>query len=121
MRIEIQDFVKACEIWQQVKYPTDKPLDTLKPLLIPSRPWGDIIMDFIIGLPNSKGFVAIMVIVDRLIKSAHFVALKQGFTASQVTNVFAQHVVKLHGFPRSIVSDEYPIFSEPFLETVDAV
>lgn len=45
-------------------------------------------MDFIVGLPNSKGFVAILVVVDRFTKGGHFIALKQGFTASQVATTF---------------------------------
>lgn len=45
-------------------------------------------MDFIVGVPNSKGFVAIMVVVDRFTKGALIGALKQGFTTSQVSETF---------------------------------
>ena len=71
-------------------------------------------MDFIIGLPASKGFEVILVVVDRLTKSAHFGALPSQFTASKTTTLFADLVVKLHGFPNSIISDRDPIFMSNF-------
>lgn len=71
-------------------------------------------MDFIVGLPSSKGFIAILVTVDRLTISAHFGALKLSFTASQVAELFVQLVVKLHRFPRSTVTDRDPLFLSQF-------
>lgn len=71
-------------------------------------------MDFIVRLPSSKSYVAIPVVVDRFTKSAHFCALKQGFTASQVVEVFIQNVIKLHDFPRSILFDRDPLFLSKF-------
>ena len=68
-------------------------------------------MDFITGLPNSKGFEVILVVVDRLTKSAHFRALPSQFTAHKTTMLFTELVVKLHGFPRSS-------FHEPFLAKI---
>lgn len=48
----------------------------------------------------------ILVVVDWYTKYAHFMALKHPFTASQVAKVFLDNVVKLHGIPKSIVSDK---------------
>ena len=67
-------------------------------------------MDFIEGLPSSNGYSAIMVIVDRLTKYAHFVALKRPFTAIIVAKAFVANVVRLHGVPTSIVSDQDKVF-----------
>lgn len=103
MRKDILDYVTRCETCQQTKYSTGKKQGTLQPLPIPSRPWQDINMDFIIGLPNSYGHVAVLVVVDRFTKQAHFIALQLGFTASVVAEKLIQVVIKLHGFPRSIV------------------
>lgn len=108
--------MKCCSVCQQVKYSTAKPRGTLQPLPIPTGPWEDATMDFIIGLPNSKGYVVIMVVVDRFTKSAHFGGLKPGFTAGHVAEVFVQQVVKLHGFPRSLVTDRDPVFLRRFWE-----
>lgn len=67
-------------------------------------------MDFITGLPLLHGFTIILVIVNRLTKSAHFGLLASQFTAMKTANLFANMVVKLHNFPSSIVSNRDPIF-----------
>lgn len=71
-------------------------------------------MDFIVGLPPSQGYTAIMVVVDRLSKYAHFGALKPGFDAPKVARLFIDTVVKLHGFPHKLLSDRDTIFLSDF-------
>lgn len=71
-------------------------------------------MDFIVRLPKSKGCDAILVIVDRLSKYGHFIALKHPYTARIVAEAFVREVVKLHGIPKTIVSDCDPLFLSAF-------
>ena len=76
----------------------------------------DLSMDFIEGLPKSEGYTVIMVVVDRLTKFAHFVAVKHPYTASSIAHLFMDNVVKLHGLPNSIVTDRDTIFVSQFLK-----
>ena len=55
-----------------------------------------------------------MVVVDRLVKYAHFYALSHPFKASTITNYFMETVQKLHGTPNIIVSYMAPISLEIF-------
>ena len=67
-------------------------------------------MDFITGLPKSQGKTIIFVVVDRLSKYAHFMALAHPFTAIDVAQCYLDNVFKLHGWPKSIVSDKDSVF-----------
>lgn len=62
-------------------------------------------MDFITHLPPSQGKTVIWVIVDRLTKFAHFLALPTNYTAQSLAALFSAEIYKLHGLPRTIVSD----------------
>ncbi|GJT69050.1 putative mitochondrial protein [Tanacetum coccineum] len=74
----------------------------------------EVTMDFIKKLPISGGKSVIMVVVDRLTKYAHFMALSHPFSASQVAQVFMDNVYKLYGLPESIVSDRDKVFMSGF-------
>lgn len=71
-------------------------------------------MDFITGLPNSFGHVAVLVVVDRFTKQGHFVALQSSYIASIVADKLVQQVIKLHGFLRSMVTDRDPLLLASF-------
>ncbi|GAU50224.1 hypothetical protein TSUD_141520 [Trifolium subterraneum] len=84
MKVEIAEFVSRCIVCQQVKIEHQKPAGSLQPLERPEWKWEYITMDFVSGLPrNQKGEDSIWVIVDRLTKSAHFIAVKSTYKASR--------------------------------------
>ncbi|KAK2381173.1 hypothetical protein QL285_068802 [Trifolium repens] len=114
MQKSICDYVRACDICQRQKYAATSPGGLLQPLPIPNSVWEDLSVDFITGLPKSKGFEAIMVVVDRLSKYSHFILLKHPYTAKTVAEAFVKEVVRLHGIPLSIVSDRDPLFMSHF-------
>lgn len=111
---ETQEFIRQCVVCQQTKYSTQKSGGLLQPLPLPQHIWEDISMDFIMGLPPSKGFTVIMVVVDRFSKAIHLGALATGFTAYKVAELFVSIVCKHHGLPKSIISDRDPIFISRF-------
>ena len=71
-------------------------------------------MDFVERLPMSRGHEAILVVVDRLSKGAYFIPLRHPFIASSVAKIFIENMVKLHGIPRSIVTDWEALFMSSF-------
>ncbi|PNY08611.1 Ty3/gypsy retrotransposon protein [Trifolium pratense] len=114
MNRDIRDFVTQCLIYQQAKASTALPAGLLQPPPIPTQIWEDIAMDFITGLPNSHSYSAVFVVVDRLSKYNHFTALKSDYTVVKVAEIFMNSIVKLHGFPKSIVSDRDKVFTSQF-------
>ena len=71
-------------------------------------------MDFVEGLSKSKGKDSVLVVVYQLTKFTHFIALKHPFTASTIADEFIKVVVRLHGFPSSIVSNRDKLFMSIF-------
>ena len=80
MKREIAEFVSRCLTCQQIKAEHQKPAGLLQPLPTPEWKWERITMDFVVELPRTQsGHDAIWVIVDRLTKSTHFLAVKNTY------------------------------------------
>ena len=74
-----------------------------------SQKWEEISMDFITGLPMTQQcHDSIWVIVDRLTKSAHFVAVNTWYLARKYAKMYDSQIMRLHGVPRTIISDQGP-------------
>ncbi|KAI5086478.1 hypothetical protein C0J45_23990, partial [Silurus meridionalis] len=86
----------------------------LRPLPVPHRPWSHIALDFVTGLPPSAGHTAILSVIDRFSKMAHFIPLPKLPSAKETAQLLLQHVFRLHGLPSNIVSDRGPQFTSNF-------
>jgi len=114
MKGDVENYIKQCTTCQKAKHSLQHPMGLLQPLPVPEGIWQDLTMDFIEGLPKSKGYSVILVVVDRLTKYAHFMAIIHPYTVATVAQTFLDNVVKHHGFPTSIVSDRDTIFVSNF-------
>ena len=93
----------------------------LQPLPVPQWKREDISMDFVVGLPRSQqGHDAIWVFVDRLTKTAHFIAYSMTYSVEHLNRLYIQHIVCLHGVPVTIVSDRDSRFTAEFWRSLQA-
>jgi hypothetical protein len=82
---------------QRVKASHLKTVGILQPLPIPSWKWEDINMDFIVGLPNtSQRHDSILVIIDRLTKTAHFLPMHTTYNAKKYAKIYLDQIVRPH-------------------------
>ena len=115
MKWDVAEFVSKCLTCQRVKIEHRRPGGELQPLPVPVWKWEDIAMDFVTGLPRTQGQKdAIWVIIDRLTKSAHFIAIKTTWGTQKLAEVFLHEIVRLHGTPKTIVSDRDGRFMSRF-------
>jgi len=76
-------------------------------------------MDFVTHLPRTfRGHDTIWVIVDRLTKSAHFLAMNLRMSRAKLAQLYIKEILRLHGVPSSIVSDRDPRFTSRFWQTL---
>ena len=65
MRKDVKAFVANCYVCQTIKYSTECPYGLLQPTKIPDQVWENIALNFVVGLPCSKGYTVVLVVVDR--------------------------------------------------------
>ena len=105
MKRDVERACARCITYRQAKSRV-LPHGLYTPLPVPSALWVYISMDFVLGLPRSRnGRDSIFVVVDRFSKMAHFISCHKTDDATHFANLFFREIIRLHGVPRSIVSD----------------
>ncbi|KAM0066873.1 putative nucleotidyltransferase, Ribonuclease H [Helianthus debilis subsp. tardiflorus] len=115
---DVDHLIRRCATCHRAKS-RSAPHGLYMPLPVPNAPWEDVSLDFITGLPRTKrNKDSILVVVDRFSKMAHFLACHTTYDAVQVANLYFQEIVRLHGLPKSIVSDRDVKFLSHFWVTL---
>ena len=115
MKRHVGDSVQRCLTCQQVKAEHQKPAGLLQPLEVAEWKWEHVTMDFVVHLPRTQQRNdAVWVIVERLTKSAYFLAVRMSFALERFCRLYIREIVLLHGVPVSIVSDRDPRFTTHF-------
>ncbi|KAL8442510.1 hypothetical protein Emed_007256 [Eimeria media] len=111
----VKRYVDTCVRCQRSKAICQKPAGLLHSLSIPTKRWDSVSMDFVTGLPlTDKGNDAVMVVVDRLSKMAHFIPIPVTSTATDIAAIFIREIVRLHGVPSTLISDRDARFLSQF-------
>ncbi|GFZ18552.1 hypothetical protein Acr_27g0002910 [Actinidia rufa] len=106
---------------KDVKAEHQRLVGLLQPLEIPEWKWEHITMDFVTALPRSQcQHDAVWVIVDRLMKSAHFLPIRMTDSINVLGRLYVREIVKLYRVPISIVSDRDPRFVLRFWQSLQA-
>nr|GEV68047.1 reverse transcriptase domain-containing protein [Tanacetum cinerariifolium] len=106
MKADISTYVSKCLTCAKVKAEHQKLSGLLQQPEIPVWKWERITMDFVSGLPRTmSGYDTILVIVDRLTKSAYFLPMKKTDSMEKLTQRYLKEIVYRHGVPVSIISD----------------
>ena len=112
------EYVAACPVCDRNKTSSLAPMGLLQPLPVPQRPWSHISLDFVTGLPPSKGNTTVLTVVDRFTKMVHFILLLKLPSAKETAEVMLRHVFRIHGFCQGHCVRPGPTVNFLFLEGV---
>lgn len=107
-------YIEGCEVCCKTKPRRARPEGLLNPLSIPEGPWKSVSLDYIVELPKSDGYNAILVMVDRFTKMAYFAPTTTNCTASETAKLLFDHVMTKHSVPKELVTDRGPQFTSSY-------
>jgi hypothetical protein len=115
MKADIVSYVARCLECQQVKAEHKHLIGLLQPHAIPELKWEAISMDFIVGFPlMARRHDSIFMVLDTMMKSAHFIPVRTTYQVPYIARVFINEIVRFHGVPKRIISDQGSMFTGRF-------
>jgi len=108
---DVGRYMEGCDLCQRIKNRAEELVGKLKLSKVLEKSWTYLIVDFITKLPVVAGKDTILVVCERLSKMIHFVAMTEGILAEELVQLFRDNVWKLHGLPKSVISDWGPQFA----------
>ena len=92
MKGDIVDYVRTCLVCQEVKLDNRTKAGLLQPLQIPTWKWAQVTTELVTDLPESNGFTAIAVLVDRMTKMVHSAPCTKEVTGPEYAKIFVDTV-----------------------------
>jgi len=114
MHQTIARYIRNCDTYARIKPVWHAPYGLLKPLQVPFRKWSSVSLNLVTGLPKSNSYDALLVVVDRLSKMAHYIPTTMDVNSKQVAKLFFDNIFHLHRIPDSIVSNRGTQFASEF-------
>ncbi|KAL5504680.1 hypothetical protein ACEPAH_7343 [Sanghuangporus vaninii] len=105
MYVDVRNYVRGCDRCQRTKALRVTRARVLHPNEVPEAPWQIVTVDLIGELPESNGFNAICVVVDRFSKQIHAIPTTTKLTAEGMARIYRDQVFRLHGLPKKIIHD----------------
>ena len=116
LKEDVKKYVQGCVKCQQNKVQYQRKAGELHPLEIPEGPWQDISINMIGPLLRSNEMDAILVIVDRFTKMIRLKAMTTNILSEGIAKVYRDKIWKIHGVPKTILSDRGLQFASKFIE-----
>ena len=116
---DVGRYIEGCDLYQRMKNRAEELVGKLKLSKVLEKPWTHLMVDFITKLPVVAGKDTILVVCERLSKMIHFVAMTEGILAEELVQLFRDNVWKLHGLPKSVISDWSPQFAAKLMKELN--
>ena len=116
---DIGKYMERCDLCQWMKNRMEEIVEKLKLSQVPEKLWTYLTVDFITKLPIVAEKDMILVVYDRLFKLTYFVATSEEMLAEGWVRLFRNNIWKLHGLPKSVISDRDPQFAAGLMKELN--
>jgi hypothetical protein len=115
---DIKGYIDSCSAYQKTRTHYHRPCGALHPLLIPSGPFEELLIDFTVNLPlstrNERVYDSILVIVDRFTKMSIYIAFNKIYIVENLMDLFYKEIICKYGIPNGIVLDRGSVFTSAY-------